>query len=573
MFDAEPTRLTDQQMRQHIASLRAELATKTTQLDRVTTQLDRVTAERDKLRRAYEQLKEQLELLRRRIFVAKAERIDSTQLEMEFARTVQELKRLASELQPQASGAADAPPAGGSDGPPPERDKPTGRRDLSKIPMTEERVEILDPALEGKAERIGFEESSRMGYRRGGPVRIVVARAKYKVADRETVTIVTAEKPKELFRRGLLAVSLVAHILVAKYRFGLPFVRLAKMLAAQGLVLDDGTMCRYAEDAGATVGAIVQAAAAEAMSQAFCLATDATGVAIRPEPLASGARQSCAKGHFFVVLADRDHVFFEYKPRHTSDAVCDLFRGYGGYILADAHCIYDALFRGAAVAVGDKPPDEVACWSHCRRHFWEAAVATRDTLAREALVRIRAMFQLEAGWASLPPVERHRRRQIALRPLIDDFFAWVERHRAPLAATRGLLASAFGYAIRQKEALRRFLDDGRLVMTNNASERELRTLAVGRKAWLFFGSDDHAHAAANLFSLIASCQLHRLDPETYLAEIFRVLPYWPRHRYLELAPKYWAATRARLIESELALPVGHITVPAALASQEKSPSD
>jgi transposase len=106
-------------------------------------------------------------------------------------------------------------------------------------------------------------------------------------------------------------------------------------------------------------------------------------------------------------------------------------------------------------------------------------------------------------------------------------------------------------------------------MTNNASERALRGTAVGRKAWLFFGSDDHAQAAANLFSLIASCQLHRLDPESYLAEIFRVLPYWPRDRYLELAPKYWAATRARLVESELALPVGHITVPPSLTPEQK----
>ena len=326
----------------------------------------------------------------------------------------------------------------------------------------------------------------------------------------------------------------------------------------------------YAEDAGATLGVIVDAAAAEAKREAFCLATDATGVAIRPEPLASGQRQACAKGHFFVVLADRDHVFFEYKPRHTSDAVCEMFRGYGGYILADAHCIYDALFRGDAVGVEDKPPDEVACWSHCRRHFWEAAVATKDALAREALVRIRVMFQVEAGWAALPPQERHRRRQLALRPLLDDFFAWVEPQLTKLAATRGLLASAFGYALRQKHALRRFLDDGRLPMTNNASERALRGIAVGRKAWLFFGSDDHAQAAANLFSLIASCQLHRLDPETYLTEIFRVLPYWPRDRYLELAPKYWAATRARLLESELALPVGHITVPPASAPEEKS---
>ena len=87
---------------------------------------------------------------------------------------------------------------------------------------------------------------------------------------------------------------------------------------------------------------------------------------------------------------------------------------------------------------------------------------------------------------------------------------------------------------------------------------------------MFIGSDDHAHAAANLFSLIASCRLHDLDPEPYLSDIFRVLPYWPRDRFIELAPKYWRATRARFIERELALPVGHIAVPPALAPEEKS---
>ncbi len=87
---------------------------------------------------------------------------------------------------------------------------------------------------------------------------------------------------------------------------------------------------------------------------------------------------------------------------------------------------------------------------------------------------------------------------------------------------------------------------------------------------MFIGSDDHAHAAANLFSLIASCRLHDIDAETYLTDIIRVLPYWPRDRYLELAPKYWRATRARLFEHELALPIGHITVPAALTPEEKS---
>jgi transposase len=557
MSTTQPRAPSDPDMQHQIAELKAALATSEAERVKAVAQLTRVIAERDKLRRAYDQLLEQVQLLRRRIFLAKAERVDVTQLELEFHDKLEELRGLAAKLQ------LDPPSSDGeSNRPPPSRTKPSGRRNLASAPIPEERVELLDPALEGIAERIGFEESSRLGYRRGGPVRIVVARAKYKTTGGDTTPIVTADKPKELFRRGLLAPSLVAHILVAKYRFGLPFARLSKILAAEGLELDDGTMCRYAEDAGATLGAIVEAAAADAKTHAFCLATDATGVAIRPTPLSSGQRQPCDKGHFFVVLADTDYVFFEFQRRHTSQAVCEMFRGFGGYILADAHCIYDALFRGdARISSEDKPPDEVACWSHARRHFWEAAIATKEVLAREALVRIRLMFQLEEGWASLPPVERHRRRQSALRPLVDDFFDWAEPHRLRLAGTRGLLASAFGYALRQKDALRRFLDDGRLPMTNNASERALRGIAVGRKNWLFFGSDDHAQAAANLFSLIASCQLHGLDAETYLTDIFRVLPYWPRDRYLELAPKYWRATRARLSQRELEIEVGPVTVP------------
>jgi transposase len=535
-------------------ALRRRVAELETELSKTSVKLAAVSAERDKLRRAYEKLLEQHTLLQRRIFVAK---------------TKAALDKMAKELDETADPSGGSGDESGGDGDDDEerekkpRGKPKGRRNLRDLPMPEERIEILDAALEGKAERIDFEVSCRLGYRRGGPVRILVARAIYKQTDEAgAVSLITADKPKELFRRGLLAPSLVAHILVAKYRFGMPFFRVSKMLAGNGLELDDGTMCRYAEDAGATLGVIVDACAAEARKTAFCLATDATGIAIRPEPLASGGRQACHKGHFFVVLADKDHVFFEYKKKHTSDAVCDIFRGFSGYILADAHCIYDTLFRGdARLSPEDKPPDEVGCWSHCRRHFWEAAIATKEPVAREALLRIRALFKLEEGWSSLPPEQRAGKRRLLAGPLLDDFFAWAKLHYSQVKEARGLVASAFGYAVRQETALRRFLDDGRLPMTNNGSERALRPIAIGRKAWLFCGSDDHAHAAANLFSLIASCQLHGLDPETYLAEIFRVLPYWPRDRYLELAPKYWQVTRARLREDELALPFGHLSVP------------
>lgn len=136
-------------------------------------------------------------------------------------------------------------------------------------------------------------------------------------------------------------------------------------------------------------------------------------------------------------------------------------------------------------------------------------------------------------------------------------------------ARSGALFVFFG---KRRDAIKVLFFDGSglCVFYNNASERAPRSIATGRRAWLFIGSDDHVHAAANVFSLIASCRLHDLDPEPYLSDIFRVLPYWPRDRYLELAPKYWRATRARLLESELALPIGHISVPAPPAAEEKS---
>ncbi len=545
--------------------------------------LARVTAERDKLRRAYEQVKEQLELLRRRLYVAKAERVDASQLQMEFAATQAKLDALAVQLGDDA--AAPAPETSGdpSDPAPPAkpRPKPTGRRNLAAEDLPEERVEILDPALEGEGERIGFEESSKVRYRRGGHVRVVVARAKYKASqaaaeamsatDKPAFTILTAPMPKELFPRGLFAPSMIAHVIVQKYRWGLPFHRQARMSEAEGIKLDDGMMCRYGEDTGATLGCIVDAMAQEARDKAFCLSTDATGVSIQPERLPGRQRQACRKGHFFVVLADRDHIFFEFQPKHTSAAVCEMFRGFSGYIQADAHVIYDAVFRGEArTGADDKRPLEVGCWSHCRRKAWEAAVVASDPVAREALLRMRKLFDLEELWSHLAPAQRHARRQLVSRPLVDEFFRWVAGQYARVKDTRGLVASAFGYAVRQEGALRRFLDDGRLPMTNNHSERALRGIAVGRKAWLFFGSDDHASAAANLLSLIASCELHKLDPEAYLTDIIHVLPYWPRDRYLELAPKYWAATRARIPAAELDTDIGDVTVPPPLPATEQA---
>lgn len=563
-----------------LARMHAELALKSTELARTTSKLAQVTSERDKLKRAYAQLAEHLELLRRRIFVAKAERIDHRQLELEFHETKKKLDELSSALENTANAPTDSEsdddvgsrPAGRPPRGP--RSKPKGRRNLADADMPERRIEILDPALEGKAVRIGWEESFKLGYQRPGAVRLVIARAKYKVTDDSSgeATIATASLPRSLLSRGLLAPSMLARIIVAKFRFGMPYFRQEQALAADAIPLDRGTMARTVEDTGASLGAIVLSCANDARRNAFCLSTDATGIAIRPEPLADGGRQPCRKGHFFVVLADKRHVLFEYQPKHTSAAVCEMFRGFSGYIQADAHAIYDALFRGEAVDSARDAPLEVACWAHARRRFWEAAVAGYP-VGRAGLLRIRKLYELDQSFKELPPAARLAKRQLILAALVDEFFTWTRAEYLSTSNERGLVSKALGYAVRQETALRRFLDDPRLRMDNNLSEGAIRIVATGRKAWLFFGSDDHASAAANLFSLIASCQLHALDPERYLAELIHVMPYWPRERYLELAPAFWAQTRARLDPAELHTELGPVTVPPATDSVQQPPSN
>jgi hypothetical protein len=580
--------------------MQGELAATTEKLAAATGKIASITSERDNLRRAYRQLMEQFELLKRRIFIAKAERVDATQLELEFEKTKKKLDALAQQLggnaaEAAASDGSDDPEAPGSrpSGKPPARAKTAGkgRRNLAgRDDLPQRRIEIRDPESEKSGGTcIGWEESYKLGYQRPQAVRVVLARAKYKMPvtradagsvpdgatvseqDGARVTIVTAPLPPLLIRRGLLAPSMLAHVLVQKFRFGMPFFRQEEQLEADSIELDRGTMARSTEDIGACFGAIVQACVDDTRKHAFCLCTDATGVAIRPEPLPDGRRQPCRKGHFFVVLADKKHIFFEFQAKHTSAAVCEMFRGFSGYIQADAHAIYDALFRGDAVEDGADPPIEVACWSHARRRLWEAAVSG-FAVGKEGLLRVRKLYELDQAWSKLPPSARLEKRRTVLAPFVDEFFAWVHAQNDLSSQVRGLISKALGYAIRQERALRRFLDDGRLRMDNNSSENALRVVATGRKSWLFFGSDDHAHAAANIYSLIASCKLHSIDPERYFAELIHVMPYWPRDRYLELAPAYWAQTRTRLDPVELEAELGFVTVPPVLVDTAQQAS-
>jgi len=554
---SEPSKeLTLAQMR--IAALEAELSA-------ARAEQERVVAERNTLREAYTAVKLELELLKRRLFVASAERVDTAQLELEFAAKLAELDKLAKRLEPMPESVVPSVPGGESTPRAPK--KPTGRRDLSEVDLPEESVVLVDAALEGKLPRSGFEVSYQLKWRRGSMVRLKVMRVKYRevVEGVEGEKTHTAERPPEILPRSLATPSLLARLAIEKYLNGMPLHRLEAAWLRDGITVDRGTMSRWLGDVGGMLRETLLVVAKQyAVRTSFCCNTDATGVHVQPLKGDMKKKQPCRRGHFFVQLFDKTHAFFEYVPRETSDAVKTLMAGFTGHVQADAKSVYDVLYRG-----DDDEDDEcdgacieVGCWAHARRKYWEAAIAG-SAVAREALLRIQRIFEADDKLKGLEPDVRKRLRDERVRPYVEAFFVWAHPEHQQVKGTRGPLSSALGYSLNQKDALKRFLDDGRLELDNNSSERALRTIATGRKAWLFVGSDDSAQSAGAFFSLIASCKLHGLEPESYLRDVLRVLPHWPKDRYLELAPLNFAATRARLDAKELEAELGPLTVPAA----------
>ncbi len=569
-----------------VIALLSALSERDTQLAEAQAHKAELKSEYARLWKAYEQVKEELALCKRRMFVASAERVDTHELQLEFSELVDKLDKLAGEL-PQApehgpdeaEGSSDEEADACAEDKPRKkrrkRSKPKGRRNLADSDLPTSRVQVTDELFEqlvaeGKAEKIGFEESSRLGYERGGFRRLIVARVKYRALNAQGRSeIETAEVPKELIARGLPTPSTLSHIATSKFCDGLPLYRQQDILARSGARLDRGTMCRWLEEIGAIFGAtLIEAMRHDALQNAFCILTDSTGFSLQPgrfEDPKHRKRRPCKKGHYYVQIADRDHILFEFTKRNTSENVLALFKGFEGYVQADAASVFNALFRPS----DPDDPDgdgasrtEVGCWSHCRRKYWEAALC-KEVVAREALVRIGKLFEVDERLRQgrPPPSKIKQLRQKHLAPLVQEFLAFAQTEYEKVKNQRGSLRSALGYTVRQAEALQAFLQDGRLRMDNNPSEGELRKIVRIRDAALFAGSEEHAQSAGHILSLIASAKLHHLDPEQYLRDILRVLPHWPRERYLELAPKYWPVTRKRLDLVQLTAELGPLDVP------------
>lgn len=415
-----------------------------------------------------------------------------------------------------------------------ERAKPTGRKPLpEKLPRVD--VTVLPPEVQAAGtdafEKIGEDTTETVERRPASLVVVVVHKPKFVAKDRtrgEETTVLQAPPPDLPIERGLAGPALLADTIVRRWEDHLPLHRLERIYGREGLELPRSTVCAWHMTLADLVQPVIDAMWLDAFEAPY-LCVDATGVLVQD-------LQKCRHAHFFVVAAPERHVLFGFSPKHDSAAVDALLKGYRGVLVADAHAVYDHLYQDGKVV-------EAGCWAHLRRYFFKS-IATDPTRARHALDLIRKLFQIEREAAKLSPEQRLTARRELSRPIVDAFEAWCD-HESARVLDETPIARGIGYARNQRVALRRFLGDGRLPIHNNWSERELRREAIGRKNWLFLGSDEGGRVNANFVSLIASCRLHGLDPSEYLRDLLCLLPAWNSLRVLELAPSNWRETARR----------------------------
>jgi hypothetical protein len=263
-----------------------------------------------------------------------------------------------------------------------------------------------------------------------------------------------------------------------------------------------------------------------------------------PVPVLDPTREVRRTGRLWVYLGDgeSEEVIFDYTPDRSRDGPTRFLAGYKGYLQADAYAGYDSLYAGGEVI-------EVGCWAHARRKFFDA-MKTDSRRCQVALGFIRRLYEVEKRGRDLTAPQRQALRQQESAPVLSALRSWLDE-QALLVPPRSLLAEAINYARAQWTALNRYVEDGRLDIDNNAAERALRRVAIGRKNWLFAGSDAGGRSAAIIYSLIASCARLKIDPYEYLRDVLTRLPAHVSSA-ADLTPQAWQAARAAQASSEKA---------------------
>jgi transposase len=466
-------------------------------------------------------LQHQLEQLLRQRYGRKGEKVDPDQLLL-FAQEILARVEPAAPQPPSIESVPEKPKAKGH-----------GRRPL---PASLPRKRIVhDVSLEERAcpecgeerRKIGEEVREQLEYVPASLLVLQHVRPKYACKGCAAHVVIASRLPDPI-EKGLPGPGLLAYVAVSKYADHLPLHRQEGILRRHGIELSRSTMCDWMADVGGLLAPIVKEMKRR-ISLSRVIQTDDTPVTVQ-DPRGKGKKT----GRLWVYLGDRENRFvvYDYTPDHGGDGPERFLKEYrSGYLQSDGYTGYDALHRRGLI--------EVSCWAHARRKFYEARTSD-PARSHAALAWIGRLYEVEkeARERGLDDAARHMLRQERSRPILESFGVWLEGEVAKVLP-KSPIGEAIAYARSNWRALSRYLEVDYLSIDNNASENAMRPIAVGRKNWLFCGSDNGGRTAATWMSLTASCKGRDVEPFAYLRDVIGRVSTHPNSRIADLLPDLW----------------------------------
>jgi hypothetical protein len=323
---------------------------------------------------------------------------------------------------------------------------------------------------------------------------------------------------------------LLAHVLVAKYSDHLPLYRQSEIYAREGVELERSTLAGWVGGASRALAPLVDALQKYVMEARKIHADDV------PVPVLAPGNNKTKTGRLWTYVrddrpagsADAPAVWFAYSPDRKGEHPTEHLKTFQGTLQADAFAGFNRIYETGRV-------EEAACWAHVRRKFYDLVEAHRSPIAAEAVERIGALYGIEKEIRGRPPDERFAVRREKAQPLLESFHAWLQESQAKVSR-KSDVAAAIRYALELWPVLMRYAADGRLEIDNNAAERAVRAITLGRKNYLFLGADAGGTYAAAIYSLIGSAKLNGIDPEAYLSYVLDRVARHPIRRIAELLP-------------------------------------
>ncbi|HZN01043.1 MAG TPA: IS66 family transposase [Pyrinomonadaceae bacterium] len=384
------------------------------------------------------------------------------------------------------------------------------------------------PDCGGTLKRLGEDVSEMLEF---VPGRFKVIRTiRPKLACNRCDVIVQEPAPHRPIDRGLAGPGLLAHVLVGKYADHLPLYRQSEIYAREGIELDRSTLAGWVGGASCALEPLVDAIRKYVLDAEKIHADDI------PVPVLAPGNGKTKTGRLWTYVrddrpagsTDAPAVWFAYSPDRKSEHPATHLATFRGRLQADAFPGFNRLYEAGGIT-------EIACWAHARRKFYDLYEAHQSPIAKEALERIGALYAIEREIRGRPPDERKKVRKERARSLLEDLKQWFKTTLRKLSK-KSEVTVAIHYALGRWTSLLRYCDDGTLEIDNNAAERALRAVALGRKNYLFAGSNAGGERAAAMYTLIGSAKLNGIDPEVYLSHVLARIADHAITRIGELLP-------------------------------------